>query len=101
MSNIESHVLEVKCLQFIIKILKQSSWKVKHILLKKKVYHQDVQEIKLETQLKYLKTHFDEKERTTPVDIVDKMRNLAKSSLVFSSQNFVEILLGVVSKFYF
>ena len=30
--------VKVKCLEFIIKILMQSSWKVKHTLLKKKIH---------------------------------------------------------------
>ena len=59
-----------------------------------KIYHQDVKAIELEAQLESLKTYFDEKEGTTLADIVDKMRNLSKSSLVYFSQvSLLKILL--------
>ena len=51
-----------------------------------KIYHQDVKAIELEAQLESLKTYFDEKEGTTLADIVDKMRYLSRSSLVYFSQ---------------
>ena len=51
-----------------------------------KIYHQDVKAIKLEAQLESLKTYFNEKEGKTLADIVDKMRNLYKSSLVYFSE---------------
>ena len=44
------------------------------------IYHQGVTAIKLEAQLRSLKTYFDEKEDTTLPDVIEKIEMLPKSS---------------------
>ena len=48
--------------------------------------NQGVTAIKLEAQLKSLKTYFHEKEDATLADIIEKIRKLPKSSKVYFSQ---------------
>ena len=50
------------------------------------IYHQDVTTIELEAQSESLKTYFDEKEDTTLAGIIEKIRKLPKSSMVYFSQ---------------
>ena len=48
------------------------------------IYHQGVTAIKLEAQLKSLKTCFDEKEDATLADVIEKIRMLPKSGKFYS-----------------
>ena len=50
------------------------------------IYHQDVTTIELEAHLQSLETYFDKNEDTTLADIIEKIRQLPKSSKVYFSQ---------------